>query len=77
LRTNRRTNPIGPSNASAAASPPKRSFQAQIASNPNSWSQSSPAAVAITISSKIAHPKHCAMLSTVATYEPRCPSGAR
>jgi hypothetical protein len=40
-------------------------------------SQSSPAAVAITISSKIAQPRHCAMLSTVATYEPRWPSGAR
>ncbi len=33
--------------------------------------------MAITISSKIAQPRHCATLRTVAMYEPRCPSGAR
>jgi hypothetical protein len=40
-------------------------------------SQSRPAAVAITISSKIAQPMHWATFNTVAAYEPRRPSGAR
>src|SRR5436190_4191195 len=77
LRTKRRTKPTGPSKASSAAPPPKRSFQNQTASKPKSLSHSRPAAVAITTSSKTAQPRHCRMFSPVARYEPRRPSGAR
>src|SRR4051794_12041030 len=77
FRTKRRTKPIGPRSASTAATPPNTSFQSHTAWKPKSLSQRSPAAVAITISSKIAQPRHWIMLSPVARYEPRRPSGAR
>src|SRR3954452_10972859 len=77
LRRKRRTKPIGPRSASTAATTPKTSFQSQIASKPNSLSHSSPAAVAITISSNTAQPRHWTMFNAVGRYEPRRPSGAR
>ena len=64
---NRRTKPIGPISASTSAATPNTIFQSHTASKPNSLSQSSPAAVAITISSKIAQPRHWSTLSAVAT----------
>src|SRR4051812_37383227 len=73
----RRTKPIGPISASTSAAAPKTSFQSHTASNPNSLSQSRPAAVAITISSKIDQPRHWITFRPVATYEPCRPSGAR
>src|SRR5437763_241508 len=77
LRTKRRTKPIGPTSASTAATAPNTSFQSHTAWKPNSLSHSRPAAVAITISSKIAQPRHWRMFRPVARYEPRRPSGAR
>ena len=56
---------------------PKTSFHSQAAWNPNTLSESAAAAVAITISSKIAQPRHWSTFSPVARYEPRRPSGAR
>ena len=47
LRMKRRTKPIGPISASTSAAAPNTIFQSQIASKPNSLSQSRPAAVAI------------------------------
>ena len=60
LRTKRRTKPIGPSSASTVASAPKTSFHSHLPSKPNTRSESAAAAVAITISSKIAQPRHWA-----------------
>ena len=44
----------------------EESFQAQVAWNPNARSESAAAAVAITISSKIAQPRHWSTFSPVA-----------
>ena len=58
--------PTGPSNASTVASTSKISFHAQAASNSNARSDSAAAAVTITLSSKIAQPRHCSTFSPVA-----------
>ena len=77
MRTNLRTNPIGPSSASQSATPPKRSVQSHCARKPKSSSESAATAVAMISSSKIAQPTHCAAFRTVGPQEPRLPSGAR
>ena len=74
---NLRTNPIGPSSASASAQAPKTIVHSHCARKPNSSSDSAAAAVAMRSSSNTVQPSPWSTLTLVGRYEPRRPRGAR